>query len=186
MVTFAIMQPPIEIETPRLVLRGVTPAYVHHWVGTRGKAEVVEHFGLLDADYDHYLRMHRGGMETHRYTFMYFTLVMKETGRAMGEAGYHTWDVRHHRAELFYRLPLEGDRGQGHVTEALPHIIGHGFGAMGLHRISAMIGASNEPSLRLVRRLGFNYEGTHREDYLVNGRFEDSLCHALLQHEWKG
>ena len=67
------------------------------------------------------------------------------------------------------------------MKEAMPEVINYGFEKMGLHRIEAMVGKDNEPSLKLLHAHGFVQEGLLREHYLIDGRYEDSLVFSLLR-----
>jgi [ribosomal protein S5]-alanine N-acetyltransferase len=97
----------------------------------------------------------------------------------------------------FARLALNGVRagklgyairadqwGKGYATDAAWTLIGYGFEQLGLHRISAAIGPDNDPSIALVRRLGFQYEGRIRDHVHTNGAWRDSLLFSILTHEW--
>ena len=70
------------------------------------------------------------------------------------------------------------------MTEALKEVIDYGFKKLNLHRIQAMVDDSNIPSVKLLNRFGFKKEGTMREDYVVDGKNEDSDCYSLLRYEW--
>jgi ribosomal-protein-alanine N-acetyltransferase len=59
-----------------------------------------------------------------------------------------------------------------------------GFIELNLHRIEALVAADNTPSVKLLLRYGFTKEGTMREDYVVEGKNEDSDCYSLLKWEW--
>jgi [ribosomal protein S5]-alanine N-acetyltransferase len=97
----------------------------------------------------------------------------------------------------FARLGLDGVRagklgyairadqwGKGYATDAARTLISYGFEQLSLHRISAAIGPDNDPSIALVRRLGFQYEGRIRDHVHTNGAWRDSLLFSILTHEW--
>jgi ribosomal-protein-alanine N-acetyltransferase len=97
----------------------------------------------------------------------------------------------------FARLALNGVRagklgyairadqwGKGYATDAARTLINYGFEQLSLHRISAAIGPDNDPSIALVRRLGFQYEGRIRDHVHTNGAWRDSLLFSILTHEW--
>ncbi|RBY77984.1 alanine acetyltransferase [Blastococcus sp. TF02-09] len=69
-------------------------------------------------------------------------------------------------------------RGMGSLAVAL--VCDHAFGAMGLHRLQADIRPENEPSRRLVERLGFTREGVLRRYLDIDGEWRDHLAYALL------
>lgn len=175
----------IEITTPRLVLKSITPAIIHELFNTKSKEEIKSYFGFDEAAFDHYKDMHEKGMETHRISIFLFLLIDKESGLPIGECGFHTWMQLHRRAEVFYNMRAENSKRKGYMTEALKAVLQYGFTELNLHRIEALIASENEPSLRLLLRYGFSKEGIMREDYVVNGINEDSDCYSLLKWEWE-
>lgn len=74
--------------------------------------------------------------------------------------------------------------GRGYATDAARTLTNYGFQQLGLHRISAAIGPDNGPSVALVRRLGFQYEGRIRDHVYTNGAWRDSLLYSVLDQEW--
>lgn len=175
----------IEITTPRLILKSITPALIHDFYNTKSKEEIKSYFGFDDAAFGHYKDMHEKGMETHRISLLFFLLIEKESDLPIGECGFHTWTASHNRAEVFYNMRNDNYKKKGYMTEALEAVLKFGFTELNLHRIEALIAAENEPSLRLLLRYGFSREGTMREDYVVNGINEDSDCYSLLKWEWE-
>ena len=175
----------VEITTDRLLLKGITPALIHHLFHTQTKNEIIRFFGFDETGYAHLKDMHEKGMETHRLSLFFFLLLDKQTHLPVGECGFHTWNKTHQRAELFYGIRNDADKQKGFMTEALKTVLEYGFTTLHLHRIQALVAADNTPSVKLLRRYGFVKEGTMREDYVVNGKNENSDCYSLLQWEWK-
>ncbi|CAN5210570.1 GNAT family protein [soil metagenome] len=54
---------------------------------------------------------------------------------------------------------------------------------LGLHRIEICIRPENEPSLRVVEKLGYRYEGLRRRYIHINGDWRDHFCFALVSDE---
>jgi ribosomal-protein-alanine N-acetyltransferase len=69
--------------------------------------------------------------------------------------------------------------GRGVMSTALALVVDHCFTAVGLHRIEANIRPENEPSLRVVRKLGFREEGRHTRFLFIDGAWRDHLSFAL-------
>lgn len=69
--------------------------------------------------------------------------------------------------------------GRGVVPTALALIVDHCFTEVGLHRIEANVRPENEPSLRVMRKLGFREEGLHPRFLYIDGAWRDHLCFAL-------
>jgi ribosomal-protein-alanine N-acetyltransferase len=59
----------------------------------------------------------------------------------------------------------------------------HCFFSMGLHRMEICIRPENGPSLRVVEKLGFRYEGLRRRFIHINGDWRDHFCFALTVEE---
>lgn len=59
----------------------------------------------------------------------------------------------------------------------------HIFFSVGLHRMEICIRPENAPSLRVVEKLGFRYEGLRRRFIHINGDWRDHFCFALTVEE---
>lgn len=173
------------LETARLKLNKITPAVLHELFDTYAKEELMKLMGFDEGAYVYHLDMHQKGMETNRLSLLFFLLVEKTSGLPVGNCGFHTWNATHRRAELFYSLLAEEHKCKGLMTEALEAVLAYGFEEMQLHRVAALVWRENIPSLKLLRRFGFTFEGTLREDYVVEGKSEDSECYSLLSWEWR-
>lgn len=57
------------------------------------------------------------------------------------------------------------------------------FTQLGLHRMEICIRPENTPSLRVVEKLGFRYEGLRRRFIHINGDWRDHFCFALVAEE---
>ncbi|MFC6357131.1 GNAT family N-acetyltransferase [Luethyella okanaganae] len=57
------------------------------------------------------------------------------------------------------------------------------FYQLGLHRMEICIRPENAPSLRVVQKLGFRYEGLRRRYIHINGDWRDHFCFGLVVEE---
>lgn len=110
-------------------------------------------------------------------------LVRRDNGRLIGSAGLFRWNRSWRNCVLGYEL-AQPAWGQGYMREALVAILDYGFAEMDLHRVQAEIHPDNAASIALVQRLGFQYEGRHREQGYWAGQFHHLDCYALLAREW--
>lgn len=73
---------------------------------------------------------------------------------------------------------------RGYTLAAVTAILPFVFETLGLHRLEAACIPDNEPSRRLLKRLGFEQEG-HARGYLqINGEWRDHTLFALLRDDW--
>ena len=70
--------------------------------------------------------------------------------------------------------------GKGHMTEAVRGAVRFAFSDLALHRVEAACLPNNEPSRRLLERVGFQREGLARAYLKINGNWADHLLYAVL------
>jgi len=70
--------------------------------------------------------------------------------------------------------------GKGHMTEAVCGALRFAFSELALHRVEAACLPNNEPSRRLLERVGFRHEGLARAYLKINGAWADHLLYAAL------
>jgi len=73
--------------------------------------------------------------------------------------------------------------GLGVTPTAVALATDHCFFGLGLHRMEICIRPENAPSLRVVEKLGFRYEGLRRRYIHINGDWRDHFCFALTSDE---
>ena len=77
----------------------------------------------------------------------------------------------------------QGAAGHNATPTAVALATDHCFRALGLHRMEICIRPENGPSLRVVEKLGFRYEGLRRRYIHINGMWRDHFCFALVAEE---
>ena len=81
-----------------------------------------------------------------------------------------------------YHLDKE-HTGKGYMTEALKSAMAFVFDEYKMHRIEAFIVPEKEPSLNLVKRVGFHYEGKRMSYMHINGRYRDHEAFYMLEDD---
>jgi RimJ/RimL family protein N-acetyltransferase len=76
--------------------------------------------------------------------------------------------------------------GRGYATEAARTLLQWAFDTLDLNRVQSETDTRNIASARVLEKLGFELEGTLREDCIVNGDVSDSWVYGLLQRDWAG
>jgi len=80
---------------------------------------------------------------------------------------------------------LAPHQGRGHMTTALAAVVSQMFRKHLLHRLEANIQPDNQPSIALVKRLGFRKEGLSLRYLKIGGRWRDHQRWAITSEEWK-
>ncbi|MET3961913.1 RimJ/RimL family protein N-acetyltransferase [Marmoricola sp. OAE513] len=77
-------------------------------------------------------------------------------------------------------------QGHGYATEGVAELIRIAFEDVGLRRVTALCFSANEPSWRLMERLGMRREAHNVRDALHrSGEWMDGYLYALLAEEWR-
>jgi RimJ/RimL family protein N-acetyltransferase len=109
----------------------------------------------------------------------------REDGALIGTCILFHFHEQSRRAEIGYTLG-RAFWSQGYMREALVGLIGIAFGALDLNRLEADIDPRNEPSARILVRLGFRREGYMPERWIVAGETSDTALFGLLRRDWNG
>lgn len=84
-------------------------------------------------------------------------------------------------SNAFIGYKLDQDfQHNGYALEACQAAIPVIFSHYQLHRISARVAPDNLPSIKLLERLGFRYEGIEYEGVEVNGVYRDHYRYGLI------
>ncbi|MHB1582156.1 MAG: GNAT family N-acetyltransferase [Acidimicrobiales bacterium] len=78
----------------------------------------------------------------------------------------------------------EAEAGHGYVPEAVVMVLHFAFEAIDLHRVEISIIPRNQPSLRVVEKLGIRREGLAERFLEIDGRWEDHVRFAMTSEEW--
>jgi ribosomal-protein-alanine N-acetyltransferase len=111
-----------------------------------------------------------------------YAICLKDDPQPVGALGCFWASQPNRTMELGYWI---GERfwNKGLVVEACRAVLAHAFAACGPERIQARVIAGNEPSVRVLAKLGFRYEGTLRSSLFRRGNFEDVRFFSLLRSE---
>lgn len=88
----------------------------------------------------------------------------------------------HDSADLGYWLRTNA-QGGGVMTEAAHEVLHVALGQWDFHRISVAAATSNHPSLAVIAKLGFRFEGIAREAEYCAGRWLDHAKFAMLSRD---
>lgn len=177
------------VRTERLLIRRATTADIEPtWLYRRQEA-VSRWMTTVSTELDDY-RAHFGKPDRLRKT-----LVFESEGAVIGDlmlAPEDAWAqaevqelAKGVHAELGWCIdPAYG--GRGLATEAVLALIALSFDELRLRRLTANCFADNEPSWRLMERVGMRREAhTVRDSLHRSGEWLDGMTYALLAEEWR-
>lgn len=104
-------------------------------------------------------------------------------GAFVGWCSLTRWNPVFRSASLGYCF-TEAAWGHGYATEAGHAALTWAFDTLDLNRVQAETDTRNVASARVLEKLGFEREGTLREDCVVNGDVSDSWVYGLLRRQW--
>lgn len=75
--------------------------------------------------------------------------------------------------------------GRGYTPEAVVVVLSFAFDVIQLHRVEISIIPRNQPSLRVVEKLGIRSEGIAERYLEIDGEWEDHVKYAITSEEWR-
>ena len=103
----------------------------------------------------------------------------RATRALVGVVGLDSCVHLHRSCELGYWLRLDAT-GRGLMTESAKACVDFALSRLGVHRIRCAAATDNYPSLRVIARLGFRFEGIARQAEYVGGRWVDHAVFGRL------
>lgn len=102
----------------------------------------------------------------------------------VGWCTFNSWNPDFKSASLGYCF-TQSAWGHGYATESARAVLGWAFDTLDLNRVQSETDTRNVASARVLEKLGFEREGTLREDCIVNGDVSDSWVYGLLRRDWE-
>jgi len=120
----------------------------------------------------------------HREDPFFLAVVDAGTGRPAGVASYLRIAPEHGTIEVGWIALSPLLQRTTAATEAMWLMMRHAFDDLGYRRYEWKCDALNGPSRRAAERLGFTFEGIHRQAVVVKGRNRDTAWFSVLDSEW--
>ena len=174
------------VRTDRLVMRRMTEGDTQRIFAYRSQPQVAEWIGGTATDVDSLAERFGDGA----------TAVIVEHGdRLIGDLMVKIQDAYAQREVAEGAAASEAElgwvfdpahHGQGLATEAIRALFRICFEDLGLRRVVAMCFTANEPSWRLMERVGMRREAHNVKDSLHRDYgWQDGYVYALLADEWR-
>ena len=108
---------------------------------------------------------------------------LRQTGALIGEVSLIWRSVDARQGEVGWIFDPEY-HGHGYATEAANAMLDLSFGPADIHRVFARCDVRNEPSWRLMERLGMRREAHFREHAIFKSAWDEEYIYAMLWQEW--
>ena len=106
----------------------------------------------------------------------------KASGECIGQTAYFLVDTGNNFAEIEYCIG-KAFQGKGYATEACKAVIDYGFDKIGLNKVQICVRPANVASNKVIDKCGFTYEGTLRDYFLIDGKYEGRKYYSILRSE---
>lgn len=110
-------------------------------------------------------------------------IFLKTNHQLLGILSLYHIDLKHAFASLGILLAKEHWR-KGFMREALKRFMDFYFNELNFRRLEAQTFVDNLPAVKFFENLKFTKEGKLRENFKIEGKFEDSYLFAMLQDEY--
>ncbi len=174
-------------ESERLIMRKFTcddaDSMMHNWASDDGVQNMYgepsyktkeEVHGLLDK----YISSYQSGV------YFRWAIIEKSSGECIGQIAYFLVDHNNHFGEIEYCIGKDFQRC-GYATEATKAVIKFGFEKINFHKVQICVRPSNTPSRKVIEKCGFTYEGTLRDYFFREGKYEGRMYYSILKDGWK-
>ncbi|PCK32912.1 GNAT family N-acetyltransferase [Pseudoalteromonas piscicida] len=176
----------MQLTTERLILRPIVETDWPLWVKLHQLPDVMRYIGditdetTLREKFNSGLSAGLGQWHKEDNTWLTFIIEEKATGAAIGIHGFLSMWTPFQQAELGFMVDPQY-QGKGYAFEASQAIINFALKTCEYHKLIATVTQGNLPSHHLLRKLGFELEGTLKHNYQINGKWVNDEKFGLLK-----
>lgn len=177
----------ITLETERLLLRKFQYSdcddMLEYWIGDENIQSMYgeptyKTYSALKPLLDKYISSYKDNY------YYRWAIVKKKSDICIGQIALFYVNTKNHCCELEYCLGSDFHR-KGYMTEAVNKILEFCFKEANFHRVQVSHKDINKPSKGVISKCGFKYEGTFRDYFYFNNKYQDRLYYSLLKCEWE-
>ncbi len=109
-----------------------------------------------------------------------FIIVDNTTGMDVGSVYLRDVDYNNKKAEFGIFIGEEIARGKGIGSLATKKMIEYAFGKLQLHKVYLRVRSTNDVAISCYKKVGFDIEGTFRDDVLIDGKYHDITWMSII------
>jgi len=181
------LHPTYPVRTERLLLRPLTAADTDALLAYRSRPDVCRYVPFEPMDRQLIADRLAGLWATTALTdegqALTLGVELAATGQLVGDVVLFFHSRAHRGGEIGYVVNPDFE-GNGYATEAARALLRLAFDDLGLHRVIGRIDERNEPSAKVLRRLGLRQEARLVHNEIFKGEWSTELDFAMLADEW--
>lgn len=176
-------------ETDRLILKVLTPEYRYkvrdflyqnRFVFEKYEPSVPENY--YTPDFQLALLKYEFQLALKLSTVRFYVFLKEDPDTIIGTVCLHNIiKMPYFSSEIGYKFDNHYWH-HGYAGEALSFVISLGFDNLGLHKIFARCMPDNTPSRKLLLSIGFSEEGLEHDCTLIQGKWQDHIRYAIINH----
>lgn len=115
---------------------------------------------------------------------VFFSVTSKATQQYLGNVWL--WGIApvHRSAELRILLGRSDEQNRGCGTEACRLLLKFAFEQLNLNKVFLYVLADNAAARKAFSKSGFSEEGVLKEEFYLDGRYQDALRMSILRSQW--
>lgn len=167
----------------RIDLREISPSDTEDILRWRNSDEVRRFFINRELFTE---ESHRAWLQQYVATGKAVQFIMVDQGsqQSFGSVYLRDIDHTHKKAEFGIFIGEQKYRGEGYGAAATRLILDYGFLQLKLNKIFLRVLADNTRAIKSYEKVGFQIEGCFRQEYLLDGRYEDLIFMAYLKEDY--
>jgi RimJ/RimL family protein N-acetyltransferase len=119
-------------------------------------------------------------------TDLIFAIVDQGTNKHVGNVTLNHISPVHRTTATGLMIGRKEFWGKGIAFEGWSLVIEYAFQRLGMRKILAGVVSDHAASVKTLKNLGFQVEGTFKKEVLVDGEFRDKLSLGLFREEFHG
>lgn len=101
----------------------------------------------------------------------------------IGMVGLFDIDKINKSASVFIIIGDDKFHGQGVGKKAMNFIVNYGFKKLNLHKIKLGVAEKNIGAIKCYETVGFKKEGICKDEFLINGKYQNEILMAVFKHK---
>ena len=165
-------------------IRPITEADTDKIIAWRNAPSVMEHFIYrTPLTRDDHLNWFHNRVQTGEVA--QFMIIDEETEQEVGSVYLRDIDRQNQKCEYGIFIGEDSCRGKGIGSAAARLALGYAFETLELNRVFLRVFAENLRAQKSYENAGFRYEGTFRDDVIIDGEAHDMVFMGILRRDWK-